>query len=228
MKRIMKLKIHIVIAMFITLSLVTGLVGCGKTQSTTVETTSSAVVLTLVNGDQTKTFTMSELKALSPITGYAGRISSIGSITGPFQYKGISITELLKTIGGINENEGIRVSAKEGYSMSISYRQLNEGNFIVLDSSTGKEVTPSSIPTLFLAYEEDGNPISDDVGPLRLGIMTSNNTVTDGHWWVKWVQSIEVVAAAPTWTLVLEGAITENLHATEHNGLTTRTVFGMG
>jgi DMSO/TMAO reductase YedYZ molybdopterin-dependent catalytic subunit len=169
------------------------------------------VALTIAKDAQLSTYTMTALKALPTITGSAGLMSSTGTITGPFQYKGVALSELLKAVGGVTENNAVRVSAKDGYAMTLSYKQLTEGNFTVFDSNTGKEVVVSSKPVVFLAYEEAGKPIGENLGPLRLGIMTSNNQVTEGHWWIKWVQKIEVIAVQKPWTLKLEGIITENM-----------------
>jgi len=193
-----------------TVVLITGIAGC-KSDDAGAQSTDTATVLTVTKGDVTNTYTMSALKAVTPVTGWGGTMSSTGTISGPYQYKGVTLTELLKAVGGVTEDNAIRVSAKDGYAMTISYRQLTEGNFTIIDSSTGKETTATSTPVVFLAYEEDGKAISDTHGPLRLGILTSNTQVTDGHWWVKWVQKIEVITTQKPWTLKLEGIVSENM-----------------
>jgi hypothetical protein len=107
----------------------------------------------------------------------------------------------------MTSSNAIRISAKDGYSMTMSYTQVMEGGeFPTYDDVTGKEVPPAGQVTVFVAYEKDGNPIDDSVGPLRLGIMAPGQ-VTDGHWWVKWAQKIEVITLQQPWTLSLQGAI---------------------
>jgi hypothetical protein len=214
-------KLWIVLGTLACLSLLTGLVGCGSGVTTAVSTTpapaatttttDSTVVLNLIKDTQNVTFTMETLKALPTVTGYAGQMSSTGTISGPFQYKGVALSELLKSVGGVKETNGIRVSAKDGYAMTLSYKQLTEGNFTILDSNTGKEVAAAKQPVVFIAYEEDGKPIAENIGPLRLGIMTAENQVTEGHWWIKWTQKIEITSVQAPWNLKLEGAITENM-----------------
>jgi DMSO/TMAO reductase YedYZ molybdopterin-dependent catalytic subunit len=192
--------------------LVTGIAGCASENGTSTQTSAAGTVLTIIKDTQTSTYTMDSLKNLPQVTGWAGQMSSTGTISGPFQYKGVALMEILKSVGGVTENDAIRVSAKDGYAMTLSYNQVTQGSgFPVLDSSTGKEVTPSNKLVVFLAYEQDGKPLDDTVGPLRLGIMTSNTQVTDGHWWVKWTQKIEVVPTVKPWTLKLDGAIVENM-----------------
>jgi len=186
--------------------LMTGIAGC-KPESPADET----IVLTITKDTQTSTYTMTALEALTPITGWAGQMSSTGTISGPYQYKGVALSELLQAVGGVTEENAVRVSAKDGYAMTLSYKQITEGNFTIIDSSTGKEVSASNTPVVFLAYEEDGKPIDENIGPLRLGIMTADNQVTEGHWWVKWAQKIEVISVEKPWTLKLEGVINENM-----------------
>jgi len=95
--------------------------------------------------------------------------------------------------------------------MTFSYNQVVNGSeFPTYDNQTGKEVTPAGTVTLFIAYEQDGQPIDDTVGPLRIGIMAPGQ-VTDGHWWIKWAQKIEVISVQQPWTLSLQGAITEDM-----------------
>ena len=208
------LKVFLVLSLLACLALV--FAGCGKTTVTVTSSTAAATssdtetVLTVIKDAQTVTYTMNSLKALPQISGYAGQMSSTGNISGPFQYKGIAMSEILKAVGGISETNAVRISAKDGYSMTLSYKQMTEGNFTVLDSSTGKETAATNKPVVFLAYEEDGKTLGD-LGPLRMGIMTSNSQVTEGHWWVKWSQKIEVIPVQAPWNLKLDGAIVENM-----------------
>ena len=197
-------------AMLAVMLLASTLAGCNEAASPA--SVGTATVLTIVKGTQTSTYTMSALKAITATAGWAGQMSSTGTITGPNEYKGVAMTELLKAVGGITENDAVRVSAKDGYAMTLSYNQVTQGSgFPVLDSTTGKEVAATNKPVVFVAYEQDSKPLDDTVGPLRLGIMTSKTQVTDGHWWVKWTQKIEVVPTVKAWSLQLEGAINETI-----------------
>jgi DMSO/TMAO reductase YedYZ molybdopterin-dependent catalytic subunit len=208
MKHLMKRWYGILAALLLTTLIMPAIAGCSG--SSTV-TSAASTVLTIINGNKTKTFTMAELKAMTPITGTAGQMSSTGNITGPDTYTGVSVMDLLATVGGFTENNAIRVSAKDAYSMTISYNQLTNGNFTVINSTNGKETDPTKKPVVFVAYATNGTDINTTVGPLRLGIMTDTNQVTEGHWWVKWTEKIEVVTTETPWTLHLEGAITENI-----------------
>ena len=175
----------LVIAIIIIATLVCGLAGCK----------SEPVALTIIKGTQTKTLTMVDVEALPIIFGTTGDMTGIGVLEGPNQYKGVTLTDILNTIGGITENDVVKVSGKDGYAITLSYAQITEGsNFLTCDNSTRKEVSPAGKLTVFLAYEKDGTPLDDIVGPLQLGIMAPGQ-LTNGSWWVKWVQKIEVIAS---------------------------------
>jgi hypothetical protein len=213
MKRLIKkLPLFIGIVIFLTL-LASGFAGC-VTKTVTVSpgtTNAGSIALIIVKGTQTKTLTMADIEALPDISDSTGDITSSGTIEGPSQYKGVALTDILKAVGGITADEGVRISAKDGYSMTFSYNQIVKGTeFPTYDSTTGKEVPPAATITVFMDYEKDGQPLDDSVGPLRLGIMAPGQ-VTDGHWWVKWAQKIEVIALQRSWTLNDVGTITENI-----------------
>jgi len=215
MKRLFK-KLPLLSGIILVLTIiVSGLTGCSTNKTTASPTTSSTTTevsaLVVINGTQAKTLSIADIKKLPVISGSTGEVSSAGTISGPFVYKGAALTDILKSVGGITANNAIRISAKDGYSMTFSYKQIVNGSeFPTYDNQTGKEVTPAGTLTLFIAYEKDGQPIDDTVGPLRIGIMAPGQ-VTDGHWWIKWAQKIEVISLQQPWTLSLQGAITEDM-----------------
>ena len=77
---------------------------CGKSSTTAEEKQKSAdsVVLTVTNGSRTKTFTMSQLKELPMCLGSAGQIDNNNKITGPDEYRGVALGDILNTIVGIS------------------------------------------------------------------------------------------------------------------------------
>jgi len=205
-------KLPAVIAILLVLTmLASGIAGCksgstGTTTSKTTATGTATAALTIVKGDETKTLTMAQIKALPVVSGSTGDITSSGTIEGPNSYKGASLADILQSVGGIGSSDAIRISAKDGYSMTLSYKQAMEGaEFPTYDSSTGKEAPPAGTITVFLVYEKDGTALDDTIGPLRLGIMAPGQ-VTDGHWWIKWAQKIQVVAVQQSFDLKLSGA----------------------
>ncbi len=204
MKKLPKKLPLLIGALLILVLVISGLTGCGSAAK-------GPAALTVIKDNQTKTFTVAQIEALSVIAGKTGDITSSGTIEGPYDYKGAALTDILNAVGGITANNAVRISAKDGYSMTMSYKQVVEGGeFPTYDSTTGKEVNPAGKITVFIAYDQDGKPLGEDLGPLRLGIMAPGQ-VTDGHWWVKWAQKIEVITVQASWTISLQGALTQTI-----------------
>lgn len=183
---------------------------------TTVPPTETPVpaepVLEIVTEDGTTTsFTMDDLKALPATTGQAGIKSSTGKITLPTEFIGVSLKDLAATISNFDETMGINVVAKDGYGITYSYDQTMNGTFVAYDPGTGDELKNPVPLTAVLAYEMDGQPLNlEEDGNLRLVIISDeNNQVTDGHWSVKWVTTLEIKSLGKEWSLHLEGAMNE-------------------
>jgi len=78
---------------------------------------------------------------------------------------------------------------------------------------TGAENTIDEPLKIIVAYEYDGKAIDpESEGPLRLAIVSPTmNQVTDGHWWVKWLNRLELKPVQQEWTLVMKGKLTEEI-----------------
>jgi DMSO/TMAO reductase YedYZ molybdopterin-dependent catalytic subunit len=166
----------------------------------------------IVSGEQSVTLTWDDIQALPAYEGVGGRISSVGSVTPPTKFKGVTLEDLCGLVGGITEENSISVIAKDGYAMTFSYDQITTGDFPTYDPSTGDESPFDGKLWVVVAYEEEGAFVSTDGdGPLRLAILGSQKLVTDGHWWIKWVEKIEIKQSLENWTLHLEGALSEDV-----------------
>ena len=160
----------------------------------------------------TKTLTLDELRALPATEGQAGIKSSTGAISGPDAFKGVALKDLVAGMG-FDESMGVNVLAEDGYGITFSYDQAVNGAFISYDPGTGDEKKSPDPLTAILAYEFNGQPLDPTRdGILRLVIVSEkNNQVTDGHWAVKWVTTLELKSLSKEWTLHLEGALTEDM-----------------
>lgn len=190
------------------------LIGCaGGGASQDDSSQSDLPVLTISSDDQTVSLTMAELQAMPVTEGYAGTKSSTGMITPPVTVRGVSLEDLAGQIGGLTPEFGINVVAKDGYGITFSYDQIVNGNFITYDPGIGTENEIDDPLTAIIAYEYDGSPISDEMdGPLRVFIVSAeNNQVTDGHWAVKWAETLELRPVSADWVLGLEGTISVDI-----------------
>jgi hypothetical protein len=162
------------------------------TKPPTTTAAAGPAVLTVTKGTQTKTFTMAELKALPVLSGYGATKNKSGTIAGPFQYKGVALTDLLAAAGGMSATNSVKITAKDGFSKTLTYAQVTEGGFITFDKA-GAEVAAEMKPVLFVAYERDGAALDESTGPLQFGLITSQNQLTENSWWVKQTEKIEIV-----------------------------------
>ena len=148
--------------------------------------------LTLI-GTAEKVVTFDELKAMPSYEGYGGFFTTVGIINGPFKCKGVPVEDLCALVGGINDSNTLWVSAPDGYMMVFTYDQV-KGDFITYEPATLKEM-PHSPLKMILTYEQDGAPLSEDDGrPLRLAIVSEDKLLTEGHYWIKWVDKIAIRA----------------------------------
>ena len=100
--------------------------------------------------------------------------SSTGRITPPTLYTGVAVSDLIELVGGIDENMGINVVAEDGYSITFSYNQIMNGEFITYDPATGNELSSPPELTLIVAYARDGEPLPEDSdGLVRLAIVSA-------------------------------------------------------
>lgn len=186
-----------------------------STTSSSSSTASSEgeIALTVTGPQGTKQYTLEEIKSLPSTEGYGGTKSSTGKITPPMLMKGVLVEDLFAQVGGLPEDAAVAVTAKDGYEMTFSVAQMNSGEFLTYDVVTGEEKDISEPLKVIVAYEANGEPLDPaSEGPLRLALIGSEqNQVTDGHWWVKWVTEVKSKPVVEEWTLLLKGALTEEM-----------------
>ncbi len=218
----MKLHIRLILSGLFLVTLAFGFAACApQTEpaptaiATEVQATEAPaeVVLEVVGAAETKSFTLADLQALPVTEGFAGTKSSTGKITPPVTFKGVSLKDLVSAIGGLDANSGFNLVAKDGYGITFSLDQINNGTFTAYDPATGDELKNPVKLTAILAYEIDGQPLNvEQDGHLRLVIVSAEPTqVTDGHWSVKWVTTVEIKSMVEEWNLLAEGAISKTI-----------------
>jgi DMSO/TMAO reductase YedYZ molybdopterin-dependent catalytic subunit len=153
--------------------------------------TSWAVTLGGVNGEQ-RLISYTEIKKLPAYSGTGGFFSTTGAVSGPFKVKGIALVQLCDLVGGLSKTSLVKVSAADGYSTMLDYEQV-QGKFITYDPLTLKEKSHGELKPV-LMYEQDGQPLKEDSGkPLRLAIAGQDGYLTEGLYWTKWINKIEVI-----------------------------------
>jgi DMSO/TMAO reductase YedYZ molybdopterin-dependent catalytic subunit len=153
--------------------------------------------LLLVGRDgQEKVLSFNDVRALPSLETSGGFFSTVGVVYGPYTVKGVPIEALCDLVGGMTANDVLFVSAVDGYSSVYDYDQLT-GEIDTFEPDTLRLV-PGSAIQFVLIYQQDGELLSDEDGkPLRLAITNPDGLITEGHWWVKWVNRIEIRSLTP-------------------------------
>jgi hypothetical protein len=181
------------------------------------------LTLVALNGTSL-TLNESAIAKLEPFTSQGGFKNSVGNLGGIGNYTGVRLIDLCNLVGGINSSCSLRITARDGYSMVYTYDQVMGNDFITFSPTTGDETNRTQPLTVILAYYEDGLNLTsngnDPIGPLRLTVVGSEGVLTESHWWVKCVMKIEIRSAIEEWTLLLKGALVENMtRATFESGV---------
>jgi hypothetical protein len=156
-----------------------------------VEREPDEFALTIAIGGTTVGYTMTEILALSSITGEGGYKNRYGVLTGPNNYTGVPIYNLLRWVSDLPESYEISVRASDGYIRVIN-QSVVEGALVGYDSTTGDSVGQVNC-TMILAYDIDGETLGED-GPLRVAFLNANEYFTTSTLWIRSVVKITVIA----------------------------------
>ena len=186
--------------------------GRGQTAAVAVTMTGadskeSAPVVSVIGLDGTKSFTLPELKAMPAAQGYGGYICPPNpQVTGPVEYRGVTLVDLLAKVGGLAADSVVSVAATDGYVMTFTREQISKGALVTYDPASSKVTKAGDAPQTVVAYECQGQPLGKKEGPLRLVFLTSKpDQVVEGFLWVKWVSRIQVRSNSDDWALRLDG-----------------------
>ena len=148
--------------------------------------------LTLVapNGTQ-KTIHEGDIGNITSYRAKGGYKNKLGTITGPDNYTGVPLTTLCGLMGGIQPNGLLIVTAKDGYTTTFTYAQVN-GDFVTYDHTTGNPVTHNQSIVPILAYFKNDVNVSSSDGPLRIAIVGPEGLITSSSYWSKNVVKLEV------------------------------------
>jgi hypothetical protein len=180
------------------LAVIMSIAACGRSAPMAKENQKSAgpVVLQLIKGKTVKTFSIPQIQELPNLSGFAGQIDENNKINGPIEYRGVALTDILNTIGGISTSNQVKITSADSASRIFSYDQVTNGNIDIYDGVSGVTTTaPVMVPKLFVAFESNGTPLETGTGPLEFGAMTCQFRVTRDSLWLKNIVKIEIIKA---------------------------------
>jgi len=169
-------------------------------------------LLSISSAENSADLTCADLREIGFAEGYGGIITTTDRISKPELYSGVPIMDLVKLVASGNEAVSIQVESEDGYAITFSSLQVEDGNFLTYDPETGEPNEVSGLQTI-LAQTVNGEPLDKEHdGTLRLRIISEEpNQVSDGHWSVKFVNRIKIKPLMQEWNLALSGAINETM-----------------
>lgn len=164
-------------------------------QGQTAQTTTIKIVDT--NGNA-KTV---DLKSLTQFKGTATFKKSTGALVGPAEISGPKLSDVFKAAGiELTPSDAFEFVASDGYTMTLDYMQAT-GNIMTYQED-GKNSTVRQLDAIV------GITCSDPEvgeGMPRLCYVGQDNPISDGHLWVKMVDTINIKAGVADWVLKLSG-----------------------
>ncbi len=168
------------------------------------------VILSLINGNTNKNYTMADLKSLPSVSGLGGYKKTTGTLVGPSTYKGVPIISLLADIGGMSLSSDLIIKSTDGYVISFSYSMI-DGEITAYDNETGVNLGIKEFE-MIVAYEQDGNALATDEGPLRIAYLSDEGYLSDGNLWAKKIQNIEIKSTTESWIVYLFGITNDSVN----------------
>ena len=162
----------------------------------TTQVATTPVILTVVNGNSSKTFSLAQLQQLQTEFTQSGYVK--GTAVGNFDsYVGVTLKTLLDAVGGFTASNSVSVADGTGYSKTFTYANVENGTGFTILDNTGATVASPQPAMPFLAYSKGGVILDSTLGPLYLGFAsnTSLNQYTQSSLWIKNVATVTIIAA---------------------------------
>ena len=162
----------------------------------TTQVATTPVILTVVNGNSSKTFSLAQLQQLQTEFAQTGYIK--GTAVGNYDsYVGVTLKTLLDAVGGFTASNSVAVADGTGYSKTFTYANVENGTGLTILDNTGATVASAQPAMPFLAYSKGGVMLDSTLGPLYLCFAsnTAVNQYTQSSLWIKNVATVTIVAA---------------------------------
>lgn len=149
-------------------------------------------VLTVTYQGEEWSYTLCDLQNLESYTGI-GSMKTQRGIKDPHTYTGVRFAALLQEMDIDQASVAVNVTAADGY-YQIFNQSVLRGDIEVYDQA-GNITNASAEPVFIIAYQQNGEDIGEEDGPLRVACVGEENIITSSKYWVKQVVRIEVVSA---------------------------------
>ena len=159
-------------------------------------------ILDVTIEESTTNYALDELMEFDPKSGLGGYKSKYGTLTGPYNFTGVAIIDLLNDAGTLPNNYELIAVANDGYSVTFDQSTV-EGTTTGYNKTTGDSLGDIEC-TMILAYYEEGEPIDYEI-PLRIAFINEDGHLTDSYLWLREVVNITVRDLGPKILNVIRG-----------------------
>ena len=97
----------------------------------------------------------------------------------------------MNVAGGMSSLQNIRLTGSDGKTTILTYDQIYNGGFSTYDTS-GNPVSPATKPTFAVIYSKNGTLLDSTIGPLEVGLLSSQGLITDEQLWPRMITQIEI------------------------------------
>jgi len=129
------------------------------------------------------------ISSFKSISGFGTKINQIGAISGPEWYTGIPVMYLIQSIDKLPNNYYVLASAKD-YTYNFSKEHV-QGHIECVNENG--ESDGLAAMTMIVAYKINNETLNkSEGGPLRIGFIDSNGSITHSNLWVRSIHSLKI------------------------------------
>ncbi len=158
-------------------------------------------MIAVKSDDESVTLGLDDLLLLSELEGFSSFQNQFSNWRGHGTYRGVKIADIIELVGGMDENDILRIGSNDGYEWNFSY-------FNVYPNSSWYEIQGDMI----LAYSLNSTPVPDWLDGMRLVMLAPDGGYSNedyqltsapgmgyyvyesaGASWVRFVSDIEVI-----------------------------------
>ncbi|MFX1367229.1 MAG: metallophosphoesterase family protein [Promethearchaeota archaeon] len=151
--------------------------------------------------DESVTLAIGDLLLLSELEGFSSFQNQFYNWRGYGTYKGVRISDLVELVGGMDENDTLRIGSNDGYEWNFSYFNVYpnsswydvQGDMILAYSLNGTLVPDWSDGMRLVMLAPDGGYSNEDYQLTSAPEMGYYIYESAGASWVRFVSDIEVI-----------------------------------
>jgi len=142
-----------------------------------------------------------DLASLPQVKGTGIFKKSTGALVGPAELSGPRLSDVLKAAGvEQSESDGLEFVASDGYKMTLDSNQVS--GRVMTYQQDGKAAAIKQLDVI-IALQSSDSEVGE--GLPRLAYIGEGNPISDGHLWVKLIDTISVKTGVADWTIKLSG-----------------------